>query len=99
MVPLQYQHFIWSKDSRLTRPDPISVILDGPIGTESSHGKCSLDGSFIPFIMISTPEIVDESLSLDVRSKVVGYLISATHNRSVQYDTYQVVIMFIYSLE
>lgn len=49
--------------------------------------------------MISTPEIVDESLSLDVRSKVVGYLISATHNRSVQYDTYQVVILFIYSLE
>jgi hypothetical protein len=64
-------------DRRLTGPDPISIILDGPIGTESSHGKCSLDGSFIPFIMISTPEIVDESLSLDIRSKVVRYLPSA----------------------
>jgi len=59
-----------------TRPDAISIILDRPIGTEGSHGECSLDRPFIPFIMISTPEIVDESLSLDVRTKVVRYLSS-----------------------
>jgi hypothetical protein len=76
-VPLRCQHSLQLVDRRLTGPDAISIILDGPIGTESSHGKCSLDGSFIPFIMISTPEIVDESLSLNVRSKVVRHLSSA----------------------
>ena len=84
-------------DRRRTRPDPIGIILDRPIGTEGSHGECSLDGSFIPFIMVSTPEVVHESLSLDVRSKVVRYLTSAEVSR--QRYTHQVVIMFVHSLE
>jgi hypothetical protein len=65
-VPLFRSATTLSLPRLLTRPYTISIVLDRPIRAEFSHGKGSLDGSFIPFIMVSSPEIIHESLSLDV---------------------------------
>lgn len=55
----------------LTRPDTIRIILDRPIGAEFAHGKGGSDRLLVPFAMIASPELINQRLSLDVRSEVV----------------------------